>query len=199
MDASRFEQARSKFGGHSSWAYWSMPGEEESKGARVGDLSVFASVESSEVLSSLHTNYVLMGLNVSRGPTELAQAFCNFHDGSSAGRDYRLRYAIHDTALWGAYMTDFFVDLVDPKAHRVMAYARTKPEEVERQVAERKKELVCVGADNSVIVALGNDVHNLLRKHCSDRKIIKIPHYSAYIKLEKYRDIVKEVLQNEGA
>jgi len=79
-----------------------------------------------------------------------------------------------------------------------MTYAREYPGEVARQVGERNRELASVGAENAVLVALGNAAHSLLLRHFSDRQIIKIPHYSSYYKLPDYREMVASEMNRKG-
>ncbi len=80
-----------------------------------------------------------------------------------------------------------------------MSYARKNPDVVCEQVKSRTAELMAIGAGEAVLVALGNDVHTLLKTHFPHRRIMKIPHYSAYITLNDYRKIVLEELNKVGA
>ena len=203
IELNEFKRIRRSFGGHASWAYWAQPNANERKSAGIGDLSVFDENQNSMLLDTIHTNYVLMGLNISREVSHRSEAkkptfFSNFHDSRPHSKDYRLRFALTGTSVWGAYMTDFFVDLVEPKSNKVKVYAKNHPDEVYAQVENRKAELKSVGAERATIIALGNDCHSLLLKHFDGQKIIKLPHYSAYIPLKDYRNQVVKLFENEA-
>jgi len=50
---------------------------------------------------------------------------------------------------------------------------------------------------NPLIIAFGNAVYSLLKKHFKDKyQIVKVPHYSNYISKENYRRKVINTIKN---
>ena len=95
----KFEFIREKYGHWTSWAVWADAGETPK--SHIGDLSIF---DRDGVQDSLNSEIVLVGLNISRGDIEYPLA--NFHDKRPQATDYKIRYALKNTLLWGGYMTD---------------------------------------------------------------------------------------------
>ena len=84
----------------------------------------------------------------------------NFH--GKNGEVYKLRYALKNTPLWGAYMTDIIVGYVDPKADTTMEYLKYNPNIVLENVKRFEKEIKDLNSDNPILYALGNDVFEIL-------------------------------------
>ena len=97
MKLNKFKEIRKKYGYHASFAVWQDVANKSK--SNMEDLSIF---EKKEVIELLNPDIVLVGLNFSIDiqlePLE------NFH--GQNGEVYKLRYALKDTILWGAYMTD---------------------------------------------------------------------------------------------
>src|SRR6202022_3052299 len=108
-----------KYGHYASWAIWA-DGTDKPKD-NVGDLRLFESSEDYALLNQLNPNVVLVGLNISR---RIQSALGNFHDGRPSSMDYKIRYALKGTVLWGAYMTDIIKDFEQKASGKVMSYLR---------------------------------------------------------------------------
>ena len=52
-----------------------------------------------------------------------------------------------------------------------------------------EQELLDIGSQNTIIVAFGNDSYNILKRNLNNKYTIhKVPHYSAFINVDKYRE-----------
>jgi hypothetical protein len=202
MEKDRFESIKHKFGAHASWAIWSDP---DAKGAEgIGDLSIFDSFGEKSVVSQLHTNYVLFGLNMSALPDQEPNPLRNFH-ATNGGRDFMLRSAIRGTPLWGSYITDFLVGVPNLKdgvdlrySADVIKWSRLNPEIIKQQATARRAELEEIGGANATFVAMGGAVYRLLEEFFADSRIIRIMHYSTRHSAEKQRARVVSALSELG-
>jgi hypothetical protein len=198
MDRKKFDQIKEMYGQHASWAYWRLPSSDDNKRGHIGDLCVLDPDKNPDLLGVVHAKYILLGLNVSRTRAS-SPRFQNFHDDSPRGRDYRLRHAVMNTVLWGSYITDFFVDFVEPNAGAVEEFARNNPEEVTKQASARRLEIETVtGGVKPTLVALGRAAQRLVATHFNDHCVINVPHYSSYTKIEDYRNNVVAEIQKAG-
>jgi hypothetical protein len=102
IDQARFELIKEKYGHYASWAVWT-DGKSKPK-ENVGELGVFEIDNNTALLKQLDPNVVLIGLNISR---RVQFPLGNFHDGRPGSMDYKIRYALKGTTLWGAYMTGY--------------------------------------------------------------------------------------------
>ena len=179
----KFESIKSEYGFWGSWAVWVDEGDTPK--SHIGDLSIF---NSDAVLELLSSEVVLVGLNISRNDIDLPWA--NFHSSKSKAQEYKLRYALKGTPLWGAYMTDIIKDFDEIDSRKVMAYLKQNPS-FERENIERfLDELRDIGSSKPAIVALGNATYEILLRNIRDLELIKIKHFSTRIAKEKYRQEV---------
>ena len=191
MRLTKFKEIRKKYGYHASFAVW-QDAANKSK-SNMEDLSIF---EKKKVIELLNPEIVLVGLNFSIDiqlkPLE------NFH--GQNGEVYKLRYALKDTILWGAYMTDLIKDFVQKDSSKVMNYLEKNPKYLNKQLQVFEREIKDIGAKKPLIVALGGDVYKLLKKNFKDKyKILKLGHYAAYASYgskEKYREHVIKKLES---
>lgn len=181
-----FKTLKTKYGGHSSWAVWA----EETSGPKsnMGDLKIF---ENEKILEVLNPEIILVALNFSvdieMKPWE------NFH--GENGEVYKLRYALKNTPLWGAYMTDIIEGHVDPEAKSMMDHLTKYPEIVVQNIKRFEKEIKDLNSDNPILYALGNDVFEILNNNLSYKyKIKKITHYAWRKNQEKYKEAVWDQL-----
>jgi hypothetical protein len=121
IDQAKFKLIKKKYGHYASWAVWTAGGERPKDS--IGDLSIFEIEEKDNLLRQLNPDVVLVGLNISRGTIQCPLG--NFHDGRAHSQDYKLRYALKDTPLWGAYITDIIKDFDEKASGKVMAYLRS--------------------------------------------------------------------------
>jgi hypothetical protein len=182
-----FEDLKQKYGGHSSWAVWAE--ETDKPKSNMEDLSIFENIE---ILEVLKPEIILVALNFSVD-IEI-KLWENFH--GKNGEVYKLRYALKNTPLWGAYMTDIIVDHVDPSANSMMKHLINNPDVVIENIKRFENEIKDLNADNLVLYALGNDVFEILNNNLSDKyKIKQITHYASRINKETYKDKVWKQLQ----
>ena len=141
-----FNTLKEKYGGHSSWAVWADITDKPK--SNMEDLSIF---ENKKILEVLNTEIILVALNFSvdieMKPWE------NFH--GENGEVYKLRYALKNTPLWGAYMTDIIKGHVDPKAKSMMHHIKEHPEKVDANIKRFEKEIKDLNSDNPILYALG--------------------------------------------
>ena len=195
MDQARFNHVKKKYGSYASWAVWADEGAKPKD--NVGDLSIFDE-NTSSILDTINPNLVLVGLNVSGEITD-ARPFANFHSPAARGQDYKLRYALKGTALWGAYITDLIKDHPEVSSTKVSMFLKDNPDIVERNVKSLIDEVMDVGATKPVFFALGGETFKLLLPYVRNRfKLIKITHYAHYISREEYRANVVEALERIG-
>ena len=170
-----FNTIREEYGEYASWAIWAE-NDDYTGGVEGMDVDIFQNV-SMEILSELNPNFVLLGLNWSTGRPGILM---NFHSrDSNIGK---LRYAIRNSPLHGAYMTDLIKNRSEPNSKELMKYLRLNPEVEEENVRSFEKEISMLGVERPIIIANGKYVYQILERNgLIDRyKIIKVTHYSAW-------------------
>ena len=124
----------------------------------------------------------------------------NFHPDYSSATDYKTRYALKETSLWGAYITDIIKDFEEKASENLMRYLRENPEFEKQNINTFLDELKFIGAVKPTLVAFGNDSYNILKRNLGERfSILKIPHY-AYRNFNKknYREkVLKELSKHQ--
>ena len=153
-------------------------------------VSVLDPQQNPNLLSQLKPNVVFVGLNTSRIDVD-AKPFSNFHSNYRYAQDYKLRFALKDTELWGGYMTDIIKDHVGMNAQEVMNYLSANPEVEEKNIEIFRDELKDLGTENPTIIAFGNAAHNILTNNLNNEfNIFQVTHYS-------YQGLTKEDFRNE--
>ena len=170
-----FNKIRDKHGDHASWAVWNEPREGDERLSGGMDYRIFDNV-TDELLSQLNPEYVFLGLNWSKGSVP---TLMNFH--SVDGNIGKLRYAIRRSPFYGAYMTDIIKNYSEPNAKELMKYLRLNPQFEKENVRAFENEISILGTKDPVIIALGNNVYDILKRHgiIEQYKVVKITHYSA--------------------
>ncbi len=188
-----FISARIKYGHFASWAIWaqgSTPSEN------IGDLSVLDPERHPEILQNLKPDLIYVGLNISR-PIE--RPFGNFHDQRPAAKDYKLRFALEGTQYLGGYMTDVIKDFEEKASGQVMSFLSRNRDFEQDNIQLLLDEMRVIGSQNPILIGMGNDAYKILVRNLSDQfKIVKIPHYSAYISKENYRQSVLKSLHEQS-
>lgn len=186
-----YNELLKRFGNVASWAMW-MEQTGASPKSNVGDLSVF---DDPNLLDKLNTGFVFVGLNASNKHDDFldySRAWFNFHSSSPRGHDYKLRFALSDTPMWGSYITDIIKYYPEVDSAKVINYVKNNPEVLNENIVAFKEELGLLGGDPT-IVALGNATYDFLKKHLGkEYAIVKVMHFSYRIGKEKYR---KEMLK----
>jgi hypothetical protein len=189
ISRNKFEEIKEKYGFWSSWALWAEVGETPK--SNVGDLSIF---EGDEFLSHLNTEFILVGLNIARADIE--KPLANFHSPLSRAQDYKIRYAVKDTPLWGAYMTDVIKDFNEVDSGKLVTYLKKNKQFEIDNIQVFKKEVGDLGAEKSILLALGDATYDILARNITEFKVLKLKHYSHYMSKEKYREEVLVLLES---
>ena len=187
MNELDFGKLKSRFGYCGSWAIWSKASDTPK--SNVGDLSLLNSDLNKNLLNQINPNVVFVALNFSRETTK--EDFANFHDPRPMSQDYKIRYALQDTKLWGAYMTDIIKDYPEKSSNKMMSFLK-KDKTIEKDNCKLfLEEMDLLKSNNPKIIAFGNDAYLILTRNFKDKfNIIKVPHYANYINKEKYRELV---------
>lgn len=190
ISAKQYEEIRNQYGKHASFAVWAPQGDTVTSNTGVID---FFTTPSPRLLHTLQNDRILVGLNISRGLIQTE--FANFHDSSSRSKDYKLRFALKDTELWGSYMTDFIKDFEEPNSQLVIE--KIKEENlIQEVVASFRQEIDTINSE-ATLYALGSQVFNYLKRHFGkERKIVKLEHYSHFSSKEQYRERIGRALSN---
>ena len=187
MNELDFGKLKSRFGYCCSWAIWSKASDTPK--SNVGDLSLLNPDLNKNLLNQINPNVVFVALNFSRETTK--EDFANFHDPRPMSQDYKIRYALQDTKLWGGYMTDIIKDYPEKSSNKMMSFLK-KDKTIEKDNCKLfLEEMDLLKSNNPKIIAFGNDAYLILTRNFKDKfNIIKVPHYANYINKEKYRELV---------
>jgi len=187
----KFELIKKKYGHYASWAIWADVGDRPTD--NMGDISVFDINTNKHLLQQLKPNFILCGLNISRGVIKFPLA--NFHDPRPEAKDFKIRFALKGSPFWGAYMTDIIKDFEQKVSGKVISYLKTDKPFEKQNIKVFREEINDLGIDNPTIIAFGRDAYSILiRNFKKEFKIIKIPHYSHFISKENYKKEVKSIL-----
>jgi hypothetical protein len=147
----------------------------------------------------LKPDVVFVGLNTSTDINDL-EPFSNFHSTSPHAQDYKIRFALKDTKLWGGYMTDIIKDHVELHGHTVRSYLNENPDVEDKNIETFRKELKDLGTENRTIIAFGGEVYRILTNNNlhDEFNIIPVTHYSHRISKEIYREEVLGSCRNGG-
>jgi hypothetical protein len=187
----KFDFIKKKYGHLASWAIWAEQGDTPK--SNMGDLSVLDPNVDKNLLSKLNPNIVLVALNfaadIKHEPWEV------FHKYRRYGTDFKTRYALRDTPLWGAYMTDVLKNYPEVNSQKVLSHIKKHPELEYQNITSFRQELEDIGSTNPRLIAFGNIVNDILKRNLPEFEIIKIPHYAHQMNKETYREQVKEILK----
>ena len=188
----KFDFIKDRYGHLASWAIWAAQGDTPK--SNMGDLSVLDPDVDKNLLSKLNPNIVLVGLNFAVDIEH--ESWDVFHKYRRYGTDFKTRYALRDTPLWGAYMTDVLKDYPETDSQKVLSHIRKHPELEQQNIKSFRQELADIGTTNPCLIASGNIVNDILKRNLAEFEIIKIPHYAHRMNKENYREQVKEILKN---
>jgi len=110
----------------------------------MGDLNILDPQQNPNLLSQLKPDVVFVGLNTSRDISDTSP-FSNFHSNSPHAQDYKIRFALNDTELWGGYMTDIIKDYPELDGQNVMSFIRDNPDVEKKNIATFREELKDLG------------------------------------------------------
>lgn len=194
VDRDTFERIKQRHGLYASWAVWSQAGS--SPKSNIGDLRILDPDINPNLLQILRSDVVMLGLNISR-PGIVVEPFRNFHDASSRGQDFKIRYAFSGTPYWGAYMSDFIKDVVMLDRGSLMRHVKENPALVERSVAALQGEFNDLGCDRPTILTFSDDTSRLVARYVSSSnysRLVPLMHYANYISQEDYKlDVLRRL------
>jgi len=184
MDAKLYARIKRKYGNCASWAVWPEAGLTAK--SNVGDLDIFDIKKNIGLLEQLNTGIILVGLNIAR---PFDGDFANFHDGKTKSQDYKLRYAVNGSRLWGAYLTDIIKFLPCTNSDDTIKQLRADPSIERKNVESSRNELKDLGASDPLIIALGGETFKILNRNFRHEfKIAKVTHYSSYVNIDNLRN-----------
>ena len=193
IDNDTFANIRREHGGYASWAVWAEP--TSGPKSNVGDLSLLDPERNPDLLSTLRSDVVMLGLNLARSEPE--RPFANFHDPSPRAQDYRIRYAFSGTPYYGAYMTDLVKDYIALDSKAVVRDVTRQPQLLGANIARLLGELDDLRSESPTLIAFGRDTYRLALNNLPRtrfKRIVGVTHYSHYISKEAYREQVLGVL-----
>jgi len=193
MDLEKFNFIKKKYGQVASWAVWKEQGETPN--TNMGDLNILDPQQNPNLLSQLKPDVVFVGLNTSRDITD-TPPFSNFHPNYPHAQDYKIRFALKDTELWGGYMTDIIKDHVELHGYTVRGYLNENPDVEKKNIETFLEELIDLETDNPTIIAFGNAVHNILTSNLKKEfNIFSVTHYSHFINPQRYREEFESLIE----
>jgi len=144
----------------------------------------------------LNPNIILVGLNISE---KINRTFGNFHPDKTSAQDYKIRFALQGTMFRGSYMTDIIKSYEEKISGNLMKYLSKNKDFEKKNIEIFEQELLDIGSQNTIIIAFGNDSYNILKRNLKDRyTIYKVPHYSAFIKLDSLRKAFTDLEETIG-
>ena len=193
MDLEKFNFIKQKYGHVASWAIWKVVGETPK--SNMEDLNILDPQQNPNLLSKLKPDVVFVGLNTSIDITDL-EPFSNFHPTSPHAQDYKTRFALKDTELWGGYMTDIIKDHPELNGQTVVDYLNANPDVEDKNIETFRKELKDIGTENPTIIAFGNEVYRILSRNLNNEfNIYKVTHYAHFINQQIYREEFESLIE----
>ena len=195
MNKDAYELSKKKYGYCASWAIWADEGKTAT--SNMDDVSFF---DDDQIHTKLNPNIVLLALNFSKD-IKFENKFQNFHSGGKgSGGAYKLRLMLKDTSFWGAYMTDIIKDLPEKDANKAYKIWKNDPVLRRKSLETFDQELKDIGSVNPLIVCFGGEVFEIAQEHLSSKykNIVKLPHYSAYITIEKHIEGMHKIIEDYG-
>ena len=192
IERSRYEILKRDYGDVASWAVWELPGTTPKS-----FIDVVPNFDDESMQAMLGTGYVLVGLNASstHGSTAANQGpWKDFHSGYRYGNDFKLRFALMNTELWGSYITDVIKRFPEVDSKKLARVLRDNPTIVEDNIRTLRKELEVLG-ETHTLVALGAKTYGILQRHFGgEYKVVKVRHFACRGSKEAYREGVLSAL-----
>ncbi len=206
----------------SSWAIWSDPDFGKCRKGKnpwrtkdsIDDLSVFEVDNPNNKLDKITGGYILVALNpaeqicttctiINKNACQYNKAVIDnskqkwnaFHSPcKKKSQDYKLRYAVHGSALEGSFITDLFDDIVATSKADFKAKLNAKIAENPSYVKDKVQRVISIRNlinPNAQIVAIGPDVSKYIKGSIGEYEEIK--HYSQRsVSLDSYSCEIKE-------
>jgi len=185
----KYDFIKKNYDQHASWAIWAEQGDTPT--SNMDNMSILDPEINKNLLSELNPNIILVALNFSVDIKH--DSWENFHKYRPHATDFKTRYALTNTPLWGAYMTDILKDYPEKDSQKVNAHLKKHSELEKENITRFLQEIKDLGGTKPLLVAFGDIVYDILKRNLKDIEIVKIPHYAHHISKEKYREQVKSV------
>jgi hypothetical protein len=185
LSIEKLEYIKLKYGHMSSFGIWKDKNIKEKSNM---DVLLFE-----DKINKLNVNIILVGLNISK---KIDRPFGNFHPNYSTAHDYKIRYAIKDTIIEGAYMTDIIKDFEEKVSEKLIKYLKNNPTFLQENILSFENELNDIDSKNPILIAFGNECYKILNNNLQDKyRIYKVSHYSSCISKEKLRIEFEDIIE----
>ena len=196
ISVDKFKKVKKNSGEYASWVIWKEYNETMAPKEGVEDLSIFD--DENKIVKELNDKYVFVALNGAEHDSE-KRIWGNFHSSDKKREnDFKLRYALQGTKLWGSYITDFMLITKTNSKEVIEEYNSLSQKEKENNIKRLQNEIDIINKD-AVIIAIGKDARKLIDEsgEFKNNKIYDIPHYSArnYNNKEDYKKDVSEIIK----
>jgi len=183
----KFKLIEENWGELASWAVWAEKGDTPK--SNIEDLTIF---KRDKILEELNPEVIFVGLNISRDDLKDREPFANFHSGYGHAQEYKLRYVLKATPLWGGYLTDIIKDHPEINSANVLKKLKENPQIEVENIKRFQREIVDLGSINPILIALGGATYKILLRNFKQFRVVKITHFSARVALEKYKAEVEQ-------
>lgn len=193
----QYKRISDKYGDIASWAVWKKAGQTPK--SNISNMDVFDLRKNRDLLSTLKTNVVMVGLNRSR-TVGIDKPFKNFHSEKPYANDFKIRYAFEDTPYYGAYMTDIIKNVSMKSSKNLFAHLNRHPDRLKEHINAFREEMLFIGANRPIILAFGKDAYNILYislKSDEYSDLVRLTHYSHRISKENYKKDTHEKLYEQ--
>lgn len=193
-----FDTLTEEFGHSASWTVWSEPanGNWKSKDS-ISDMTLFS--DKKNLINILNQDYIFVGLNpaVHADGSYKRCKWDHFHSSDTKrSQDYKLRYALRGTKYWGSLITDIYPEIRDTDSDNAM---RKVTNDSTYQSVERILRIREMLGGIATVVAIGNKSFSVLSKSLpNDVELKKITHYSSYVNIDEYRQMVLQQLNEDS-
>ena len=196
ISVDKFKKVKDNSGYYASWAIWREYYETMTPKEGIEDLSIFD--DENKIVKEFNDKYVFVALNGAEHDSE-KRIWGNFHSSDKKREnDFKLRYALQGTKLWGSYITDFMLITKTNSKEVIEEYNSLSQKEKENNIKRLQNEIDIINKD-AVIIAIGKDARKLIDEsgEFKNNKIYDIPHYSArnYNNKEDYKKDVSEIIK----
>lgn len=145
INKDKFFEIKEKYGTFTTWAVWNSENESDTK-----------IIEDN--ISELHSNWILIGLNISKP----VKVWGNFRGGK---HDRKLKKAFSNTYILGAYMTDL-IKKSEKSSNEIVKAIKQGTLNIKEHVKSFVEEVNFVGVNEKTkFIVFGDTARNLYDEH----------------------------------
>ena len=193
-----YDELEKQYRANSSLVLWENTDDWKTKDDSIKDTT---SVVNALKADTYNKDFIFVALNPATDPEENTPSWSNFHSGESGSKDHMLRYALHGTRYWGAFITDLLYDIPGRESKDVLTEYNKKTDEEKHGYIERIRKIRNTINKTAIIIAIGSDAYELLKERLDDKEqecLKKITHFSfRYLSIECYRSVVLTQLETD--